>query len=80
MFKELREKLFLGTAVSGVFTMGIGNFQLHELSNDIKKLNDTMIVIVQKQDFSEREIDELKEDIKDLKKFRLEVLKNAVKE
>jgi len=78
MFKELKEKIALSIGTAGVFTMGVGNLQLNELSNDIKKLNDTMIVIVQKQQYSEKTIVEMKQSIDDLKEFRIEVIKSGI--
>lgn len=77
MMKEIKERMILGTGVAGVFTMGIGNMQLHELSNDIKELNNTMIVIVQKQQHSDLTLRELKIRIKDLEEFKIEVIKNV---
>jgi predicted DNA-binding ArsR family transcriptional regulator len=69
------QKLVAGAISLASIGVGYGNIQLSNLANAVKDLNDTMITVVAKQGFSEKEIDKLEKRVEKNEKMILDLIK-----
>ena len=78
LFKVYKDKIQTGAVSIGSASLMFFNYQIAELSKEIRNVNETMIEVVSKVSYGEKERGELKSDIEKLSKFDQDILKSGI--
>jgi len=73
-----KDKIQAGAVSIGSASLMFFNYQIAELSKEIRNVNETMIQVVEKVSYGEKERNNIKTEIEKLADFDQEILKSGI--
>ena len=73
-----KDKIQTGAVSIGSASLMFFNYQIAELSKEIRNVNNTMIEVVSKVSYGEKERSNIKYEIEKLNKFDQDILKSGI--